>query len=48
MKHSKKIAVLCLSLLFIGGLSSTMRRLPAGYPQFKPAIETESIKDLDM
>lgn len=38
MKHSKKIAVLCLSLLLVGGL--TLRA--SNYP-YNPAVELFSI-----
>ena len=48
MKHSKKIAVLCLSLLLVGGLTRTYRKAPVPYPDFKPGVATESIKDLVM
>lgn len=46
MKHSKKIAVLCLSLLLIGGLTSTLRKGPVRYPDFNPAVELDSITSL--
>lgn len=41
MKHLKKSAILCLSLLLVGGLTGKFRITPTRYPDFKPGVATE-------